>query len=73
MAEDFPVNTVLREWNQTASDVAMAQDGRFVVVYEGQNVDGSDRDVIVQCYEPDGYPVGMPGVVVPGHTAILSQ
>lgn len=50
---EFRVNTNLR-YSQAECDVAVAGDGRFVIVWESQLQDGSESGIFAQLYEAPG-------------------
>ncbi|MDJ0764426.1 MAG: DUF4215 domain-containing protein [Myxococcota bacterium] len=55
--DEFQVNTCTN-YSQKQPDVAMAQDGRFVVVWEGFDQDGSSYGIFGQRYGSNGNPEG---------------
>ena len=57
LTDEFRVSAV-RPGRQKNPDVAMAPDGRFVVVWESEDQDGSGYGVFGQLFDASGLPVG---------------
>ena len=56
IGDDFIVNTYTT-FDQENSDVAVAEDGSFVIVWESDPQDGDDEGVFGRRYDADGVPV----------------
>ncbi len=54
---EFQVNTYTND-DQSYPAVAMGTDGRFVIVWQSKNQDGSGTGIYAQRYNPDGSPNG---------------